>query len=71
MSSENSVTFNVREMNCGSCVGRVEKALLAVSGLAVIVGRLLLQRVKLSVLHYVGATVCVLMAGLTVWEMTQ
>lgn len=46
-------------------------ALLAVSGLAVIVGRLLLQRVKLSVLHYVGATVCVLMAGLTVWEMTQ
>ena len=46
-------------------------ALLAVSGLAVIVGRLLLQRVRLSVLHYVGATVCVLMAGLTVWEMTH
>lgn len=46
-------------------------ALLAVSGLAVIVGRLLLQRVRLSVLHYVGATVCVLMAGLTVWEMTR
>ncbi len=46
-------------------------ALLAVSGLAVIVGRLLLQRVRLSVLHYLGATVCVLMAGLTVWEMTQ
>lgn len=46
-------------------------ALLTVSGLAVIVGRLLLQRVRLSVLHYVGATVCVLMAGLTVWEMTR
>ena len=46
-------------------------ALLTVSGLAVIVGRLLLQRVRLSVLHYVGATVCVLMAGLTVWEMTH
>lgn len=46
-------------------------ALLAVSGLAVIVGRLLLQRVKLSLLHYVGATVCVLMAVLTVWEMTR
>jgi Ca2+/H+ antiporter, TMEM165/GDT1 family len=46
-------------------------ALLAVSGLAVIVGRLLLQRVRLSVLHYAGATVCVLMAGLTVWEMTR
>ena len=46
-------------------------ALLAVSGLAVIVGRLLLQRVRLSVLHYVGATVCVFMAALTVWEMTR
>jgi putative Ca2+/H+ antiporter (TMEM165/GDT1 family) len=46
-------------------------ALLAVSGLAVIVGRLLLQRVRLSVLHYVGAAVCVLMAALTVWEMTR
>ena len=46
-------------------------ALLTVSGLAVIVGRVLLQHVKESVLHYVGATVCVLMAGLTVWEMTR
>jgi putative Ca2+/H+ antiporter (TMEM165/GDT1 family) len=46
-------------------------ALLAVSGLAVIVGRLLLQRVRLSVLHYIGATVCVLMAALTLWEMTR
>ncbi len=46
-------------------------ALLAVSGLAVIVGRLLLQRIRLSLLHYVGATVCVLMAVLTVWEMTR
>ena len=46
-------------------------ALLAVSGLAVIVGRLLLQRIQLSLLHYVGATVCVRMAVLTVWEMTR
>ena len=46
-------------------------ALLAVSGLAVIVGRVLLRHVKLSVLHYVGGTVCVLMAVLTVWEMTR
>ena len=46
-------------------------ALLTVSGLAVIVGRLLLQRVRLSVLHYVGAAVCVFMAALTVWEMTR
>jgi Ca2+/H+ antiporter, TMEM165/GDT1 family len=46
-------------------------ALLTVSGLAVIVGRLLLNRVRLSVLHYVGASVCVLMAALTIWEMTR
>ena len=32
MSSQNSVTFNIHKMNCGSCVGRVEKALLAVPG---------------------------------------
>lgn len=44
-------------------------ALLAVSGLAVIVGRVLLDHVKLSVLHYVGASVCLLLAGLTVWEL--
>ncbi len=46
-------------------------ALLAVSGLAVIVGRVLLARVRLSVLHYLGASVCLLMACLTVWEMTR
>lgn len=46
-------------------------ALLAVSGLAVIVGRVLLRHIRLSVLHYVGGTVCLLMAALTVWEMTR
>lgn len=46
-------------------------ALLAVSGLAVIVGRVLLARIKLSLLHYLGAGVCLVMAGLTVWEMTR
>jgi Ca2+/H+ antiporter, TMEM165/GDT1 family len=46
-------------------------ALLTVSGLAVIVGRVLLNHVRLSVLHYVGASVCVLMAALTLWEMTR
>ena len=46
-------------------------ALLTVSGLAVIVGRVLLNHVRLSVLHYVGAGVCVLMAALTLWEMTR
>ena len=46
-------------------------ALLAVSGLAVLVGRLLLARIRLSLLHYLGASVCLLMACLTVWEMTR
>ncbi|PUA82972.1 TMEM165/GDT1 family protein [Nocardioides currus] len=46
-------------------------ALLAVSGLAVIVGRVLIARIRLSLLHYLGAGVCVLMACLTVWEMTR
>ena len=46
-------------------------ALLTVSGLAVIVGRVLLNHVRLSVLHYVGASVCMLMAALTIWEMTR
>lgn len=44
-------------------------ALLAVSGLAVIVGRVLLSKIKLSVLHYVGATVCLLLAGYTAYEL--
>jgi len=46
-------------------------ALLAVSGLAVLVGRVLLRHVRLSTLHYAGAAVCLLMAGLTVWELTR
>jgi putative Ca2+/H+ antiporter (TMEM165/GDT1 family) len=44
-------------------------ALLAVSGLAVIVGRVLLKRIKLSVLHYIGATVCLVLASWTLWEL--
>ncbi|MFN8195317.1 MAG: TMEM165/GDT1 family protein [Nocardioidaceae bacterium] len=44
-------------------------ALLAVSGLAVVVGRFLLRFIQLHVLHYVGAVVCLLLAGLTAWEL--
>ena len=33
MESNKSFTFGVREMSCASCVGCVEKALLAVPGL--------------------------------------
>ncbi|MCB0909288.1 MAG: TMEM165/GDT1 family protein [Nocardioidaceae bacterium] len=44
-------------------------ALLAVSGLAVLVGRTLMRYVQLHVLHYAGAVVCVGLAGLTSWEL--
>ncbi len=40
-------------------------ALLVVSGLAVVVGRVLLNHVRLSVIHYVGAVVCLVLAVLT------
>ncbi len=44
-------------------------ALLAVSGLAVLVGRALLARMRLSLLHQLGAGVCLLLAGITIWEL--
>ncbi len=44
-------------------------ALLVVSGLAVVIGRVLLRVVPLHTLHYVGAAVCVLLAGFTGYEL--
>lgn len=44
-------------------------ALLAVSGLAVLAGRLLLRVMRLSLLHYVGAGVCLVLAGITLFEL--
>lgn len=44
-------------------------ALLAVSGLAVLAGRFLLGHMKLSVVHYIGATVCLALAGFTAYEL--
>jgi putative Ca2+/H+ antiporter (TMEM165/GDT1 family) len=44
-------------------------ALLAVSGLACLAGRFLLRHIRLSVIHYIGAAVCFLLAGLTVVEL--
>jgi putative Ca2+/H+ antiporter (TMEM165/GDT1 family) len=44
-------------------------ALLAVSGLAVVAGRFLLQHMRLSTIHYVGAGVCFLLAGLTAYQL--
>ena len=42
-------------------------ALLVVSGLAVVAGRQLQRFVKLHVLHYVGAGVCLVLAGVTAY----
>ena len=44
-------------------------ALLLVSGLAVIAGRQLQRFVKLHVLHYIGAGVCLLLASVTAYEL--
>lgn len=44
-------------------------ALLAVSGLAVVVGRTLLRWVPIAVLHYVGAAVCLVLAAVTAYEL--
>jgi len=44
-------------------------ALLAVSGLAVLAGRWLMQRVKLHVLFAIGGTVCLVLLALVLWEL--
>ncbi len=44
-------------------------ALLTVSGLAVLAGRVLLRHMKLSTIHYVGAGVCAVLAVLTLVEL--
>ncbi len=44
-------------------------ALLTVSGLAVVAGRFLLRHVRLSLIHYIGATVCLALAALTAYEL--
>ena len=44
-------------------------ALLVVSGLAVIAGRQLQRFVKLHVLHYIGAAVCLVLAAVTAYDL--
>jgi putative Ca2+/H+ antiporter (TMEM165/GDT1 family) len=46
-------------------------ALLTVSGLAVLAGRVLLRYIKLSTVHYVGAAVCLVLACVTAWELLR
>ncbi len=44
-------------------------ALLTVSGLAVLAGRVLLRHIRLSTVHYVGSAVCLVLAAVTAWEL--
>ena len=44
-------------------------ALLAVSGLAVLVGRVLLSRIRLRTLHYLGGGMCLVLASITLYEL--
>ncbi len=44
-------------------------ALLTVSGLAVLAGRVLLRHIRLSTVHYVGAAVCLLLASVSAVEL--
>ena len=44
-------------------------ALLAVSGLACVLGRVLLNYIKLRTLHYLGGSVCLVLLALTVYEL--
>lgn len=46
-------------------------ALLAVSGLAVVAGRILLRYMKLSLIHYIGASVCLVLAAVTLYELLR
>ena len=44
-------------------------ALLAVSGLAVVAGRFLLRHIKLSLVFYAGAAICLALEALTIYEL--
>ena len=46
-------------------------ALLTVSGLAVLAGRVLLRYMRLSLLHYLGAAVCLVLAVVTAVEILR
>jgi putative Ca2+/H+ antiporter (TMEM165/GDT1 family) len=46
-------------------------ALLLVSGLAVVAGRFLLRHMRLSTIHYIGAGVCLVLAGVTAYQLVS
>lgn len=46
-------------------------ALLAVSALAVLAGRFLLRHIRLALIHYLGAAVCLLLASVTIYDLVR
>lgn len=46
-------------------------ALLTVSGLAVVAGRFLLMRIRLSLVYYLGAAICLILEAVTLYELTR
>ncbi|MGL5827233.1 MAG: TMEM165/GDT1 family protein [Nocardioides sp.] len=66
-----TLTLAARYDEPGSVFAGAWLALLAVSALAVMVGRELLKRIRLNRLHYVGSVSCLLLAAITAYEMTR
>jgi putative Ca2+/H+ antiporter (TMEM165/GDT1 family) len=63
-----TISFVTRYHNHVSVFVGAWAALLTVSGLAVLAGRVLLRHMRLSLLHYIGAAVCLLLAVVTLVE---
>jgi putative Ca2+/H+ antiporter (TMEM165/GDT1 family) len=55
----------VQRYDAGTVFVAAWAALLAVSGLAAVAGRVLLRHLRLSTVHYVGAAVCLVLAVVT------
>lgn len=58
----------VQRFDAGPAFVGAWAALLTVSGLAALGGRVLLRHLRLATVHYVGAAVCLALAALTVYE---
>ena len=63
-----TISFVTRYHNHVSVFIGAWAALLTVSGLAILAGRVLLRYMRLSLLHYIGAAVCLLLAVVTLVE---
>lgn len=64
-----TISFVTRYHNHVSVFVGAWAALLTVSGLAVLAGRVLLRYMRLSLLHYIGAAVCLLLAVVTLIDL--